>query len=270
MRSFGFFYKTFGIGLLVGVMFLPALVSAQSGPLGVQSADIQAEITSAGELQVKESIRYNFGGRQQTGFTRRLQIPDGGGIEIEAVSRDDLPENYRSTRAGDTLRITTGNQEIPLTGIHSYQFTYTIDGAVKRADDDPYVVWQVISGSNIAAQDITISLTAPFEISQAFCRVQEIDLGCPVDRIEQGVQAELSELPANRSVVFSVQLPSDGLPQEAINEVGENIWLYLAFIISMIALSGISYVAYRYLDTWVTSDSSDDDPTPERIDTLTS
>lgn len=242
----------------------------QTNAVGVQSANIRAELTSEGRLQVEETIQYNFGNRQTTGFTRRLWIPEGGSISIDTVRRDDLSEEYRSTRAGNVRRIITGDSEIPLTGTHTYEFIYTIDdGVVKFAGDQPKAVWQAVAGSQVPADDITIRLTAPFEISQASCRLQETDRGCPVDRIDDGVRARLEKLPADRSIILQADLPSDVFTSQTDETSGAGGWVFASIIIILLLLAGGSYGVY-YVYTYRSGSGHNKEPVPEHIDTLSS
>lgn len=271
MQISNLFRTITGFGVLAGLLLLPLVTVGQTTSVGVQSADIQARLTAEGTLQVEETIQYNFGSQQSSGFTRRLWVPDGGSVDIDEVRRDDLSEDFRSTRAGNVRRITTGSNNIPLTGEHTYQFTYTIDGAVSStASRGPQVKWQAISNSGVDADDITITLTAPFEITQADCRLQETDRGCPVTRVDEGVQAQLSELPANRSVVLRADLPSSvfALQTNSGEQKQGTTTLYTILIIGLLIFAASSYGIYRYLASKPVKDEQE--PVPDHIDTLSS
>lgn len=268
MRSIRSAYTIAGFVVLAGVLLAPSLVVAQAGPFGVQSADIQARLTPQGELEVEEVITYNLGSRDLTGITRRLRIPDDGGITVDSVRRDDLSEKFRFTRAGDVYRLTTGSSEIPLSGLHTYRLAYTIDGVVKSTENGSQIVWEAIAGSEVAAEDITIRLTAPFQLSQASCRVTETDRACPVDSIEGGVGARVSELPESRSLILQADLPSDTFAQEndkTNRESGQSYFGITLFVLFLLA--GGSFGGY-----YVFADGSgnNEEPVPDHIDSLSS
>ncbi len=270
MQISNLFRTIAGYGVLAGLLLLPLVAVGQASSVGVQSADLQAQLTTEGTLQVEETIQYNFGNQQLSGFTRRLWVPDGGSVGVDSVRRGDLSEDFNSTRAGNVRRITTGSSDIPLTGEHTYQFTYTVDGAVTSTGSGPQISWQAISESGVDADDITITLTAPFEITQAACRLQETDRGCPVTRVDEGVQAQLNELPANRSVVLRADLPSSALALPANGEQeGGSATLYAILVVGLLILAASSYGMYRHVANKPTADKKEE-PVPDHIDTLSS
>lgn len=269
MRGVSFAYTIAGMFVLAaGVMLAPSDVLAQTGAFGVQSADIQARLTPQGSLQVEEIITYNLGNRDLKGITRRLRIPKDGDITVNSVRRDDLSEKFRSTRAGDVYRLTTGNSEIPLSGVHTYQLMYTVDGVVQSTENGSQISWEAIAGSQVGSEDITVRLTAPFQLSRASCRVTETDRGCPVDRIEGGVRARLGELPKDRSLIVQADLPPGIFAQEDTSENQERGQSYLGItMLALLLLAGGSFGVYY---VFAGKSGNNDEPVPDHIDSLSS
>lgn len=254
-----------GLGLLI-IFATPLTVVGQADSSGVLSADISGEVTESGQLLVTERIQYDLGPQKQTGFVRRLQAPSDGSITIDSVARDGLEEAYRTTRAGKSLRVITGDPDIAISGEHTYTIRYSVDGAVQSGSSGQQVVWPVIRAGNVTAENITITLSAPERVSSAVCSFGT-QSGCPVDRTDSGIRAAIDELPSNQSVVVRADLPAgavDAAPAQQQNESNQG-WIII-ILASLAFLALVSFGAY-YVAFKVGSQEQTES-VPEHIDSL--
>ena len=118
---------------------LPSLALAKS--YRVHAIDVDAEITSRGELLVKESMTYRFNGDFSYAF-REIPLADGESISDIRLSEngryyeetgDERPSSFNVHRWNSGLKITwyyrASNEE------RRFVLTYTVSGVVKRYSD---------------------------------------------------------------------------------------------------------------------------------------
>jgi len=257
----------FGLGLFCVLILMPFITVGQTNPTGVLSADISGELDESGQLRVTEIIRYDLGSQETTGFARRLSVPAGGDITINNVQREGLEEQYRTTRAGRSIRIVTGDPEIPISGEQTYRFEYTIDGVIESGDTGAQVVWPVVQASAQPAENIVISLRAPDEIDSAFCQIGQ-QSGCPVERIAADtMQASIEELSARRSVTMRADILADVTPQNTTSDSSSNSAWYIIFGVLGV-ITTISFGAYYLIAGDKKGSASRQTTTPDRIDSL--
>jgi hypothetical protein len=257
----------FGLGLFVALILTPLVAVGQTNSTGVVSADISGELTESGQLQVTEIIRYDLGPQQTTGFARRLAVPTGGDITINSVQREGLEEEYRTTRAGRSIRIVTGDPKIQISGEQQYRFKYTIDGVVESSDAGTQAVWPVVQASAQSAEDIVISFRAPADIDSAFCQIGQ-QSGCPVERISADtVRATIEEFPARQPVTLRADIPADVAPQNTSSNSSSNSTWYI-ILGALGTIAAISFGAYYLIAGNKRASMSEQTPTPDRIDSL--
>lgn len=255
------------LGILGAVLIPAATTQAQVAQPGIKEMHASAQLTRDGQLEVTERLTYDFGDQPQTGFVRRLQVPEPGRISVRSVTRDGLEENYRTVRAGRTKRVTVGTEGITVSGKHTYTFSYTVTGVTRSGENTFQFVWPVVAGTDMPAESITINLQLPDSAESVSCRIQVRNKGCPVDNTADGFRATADRLKPGDSLVIRAELPESAIAGSLNNSRSTPAWPY-----------GIGLGVFVVFGWWwlhsrlYTNDTrpAPEPETPERIDTLSS
>lgn len=99
---------------------------------------IDVDIRANGDVQIFETITYNFGNLEKHGIFREIPVRDkldSGDywvhpIEVNSVSRDGTTEKYSESQDGYWTSLMIGDPNVFISGIHTYQIQYTVIGAL--------------------------------------------------------------------------------------------------------------------------------------------
>ncbi|MGQ7792231.1 DUF2207 domain-containing protein [Faunimonas sp. B44] len=137
---------------LIPLLFLLAAGGARAAEQ-IERFDSRIEVAADGVLRVTETIRVRAEGRDiRRGIYRDfpLAFEDAEGrrrevtFEINSVRRDNGPEEYRTERRGDAIRIYAGRSDVLLQpGEYTYIFSYTTGRQVRWPDGKPELYWNV-------------------------------------------------------------------------------------------------------------------------------
>jgi len=99
---------------------------------------IDVSISANGEVQIVETITYDFGNFEKHGIFRELPVRDkldSGDywvhpIEVNSVTRDGTTEKYSESQDGYWTSLMIGDPDVFVTGVHTYKIDYTVIGAL--------------------------------------------------------------------------------------------------------------------------------------------
>jgi uncharacterized membrane protein len=139
------------IALGIGIGWAgPAAASARS--FSIDRFDVDATVTPDGSMDVVEHLTYTFDGVYNTG---EREIPDGGGYDIVGMQAsengepaeiiDPNPSSFKWSLDGAS-------------GTHTYDLTYTVEGAVDVYTDVGELYWKFVGTDfpDVAKVDIEI------------------------------------------------------------------------------------------------------------------
>lgn len=114
------------------------------------TADI--EINPDASVSITEEIQYNFEEAERHGIFRDIPISyetDVGNrrifMEVIEVLQDGEPAQFKETREGSNKRLRIGDPNETITGVHTYEITYVVRGALNYFDDGmAELYWDVV------------------------------------------------------------------------------------------------------------------------------
>lgn len=204
------FFKTFGVSF-VGFLFLlhsPLLVQAQETS-GERIASFASDITIQpdGEVQIVETITYDFGDNERHGIFRTIPLgftakgqPGHTTIDVESVTDERGAGLTYDVTSDDPVNIKIGDADTLITGVHTYVITYVVRAGVGFFDAYDELYWNITGN----AWDVPIeSVRATFHLP-ASVPAQDLKLaqycGRPGDQSSCGA----FDHPSGDTVVFSM------------------------------------------------------------------
>jgi len=183
--------------LAVGaVVLLVAASGAQAGgrpqSLGIEQItayDSNVRIRHDGSLLVRETIHYDFGVVPHHGIFRdipdRFDYPKKDNTDrvtpisvLSVRASAGTPAQYEtseessneSTGSRGFLRVKIGDPDRTITGEHTYEITYRVQGALNGFRDHDELVWNAVgTGWTVPIARATAQVTAPAEIPRVAC-----------------------------------------------------------------------------------------------------
>jgi hypothetical protein len=148
---------------LFGLLALSAAVLPQSasasGDGEVTAFDVDVTITSAGDVEVVETIVYNLGAEPRHGFTRTLSA--SGGLRGVSGAALDSPVPVHIDDVGDKTIVRIGDFDgaPTLSGEHTFQVTYTYTQAVVDRGRGPVYSAEIVGSEwDVPIEETTVSL----------------------------------------------------------------------------------------------------------------
>jgi uncharacterized membrane protein YgcG len=145
--------------------------------------DVNIMIEDTGDLLVTETIDYDFGVVPRHGIFRDIPVrySDYVGkkehfdriyrLDVESVrATEGTPAEYTVENAGGSKRIKIGDPDRTITGEHSYEITYRIEGALTGFEDHDELYWDAIGEDwAVIIQHISVTVEAPADITEVAC-----------------------------------------------------------------------------------------------------
>lgn len=145
--------------LLVGFAVLtPSLNATAFAVESISSFSVEATLNKNGQLDVKESITYDFGTANRHGIFRTIPtaLPQVASswlkkrvivIENVAVLKDgyDIPFTLKE---GSDIEVKIGDPNLTITGPHTYEINYTVDGALFTYETGEVELYWNVTGTN--------------------------------------------------------------------------------------------------------------------------
>jgi uncharacterized protein (TIGR04222 family) len=170
--------------LALAVVSIGALATAATARAGaletIRSYDVDITVQPDGDLAVVETIVYDFGSTQHHGIFRdiptRLHYNDTYDrltpLRVDSVTDGSgTPLQYTIGDAGDgKTEIKIGNPDQLVTGVHEYQITYTVQGALNGFPNRDELYWNAIGDEwDVTIQRATVRVSTPGAITGVAC-----------------------------------------------------------------------------------------------------
>ncbi len=152
---------------------------AEAGSEHIASYRVDALIEADGTVQIREAIRYDFGGDRRHGIYRDIpylqpvhpgqdrEFPVTG---IRVASPDGTPDQTAVSRGGGQLRIRIGSPDQTITGTHTYVITYQVRRALTLVRGHAQFSWNLVGDAwTVPISGITAQVRAPGRIISAAC-----------------------------------------------------------------------------------------------------
>lgn len=165
---------TFGNLLFVSfLLFLPALAHAEE----ITHFEESITVVSDGTIRVVERIVYDFASEVRHGIFRTIPIiktNEEGKKFILDFSNFSVEDRFSKTISDGTVTLKIGDPDKTITGVHTYDISYAVSGALTYFSDHDELYWNVTGDQwdvPIDAAVATIELPAevPKEHLRASC-----------------------------------------------------------------------------------------------------
>ena len=187
--------RLLALGVALLVCLAPA-AHAQSGGERITSYRFSAVIGDDGDLQVTETIEYDFGSAQRHGIFRdiptRLTYDDRYDriyrLHDVTVSSETAPDDVvREDGPGGTTRLRIGHPDRTITGRHVYRISYRLEGGLNAFEDHVELYWNAIGAQwEVPIDDAIAEVVAPVAFDRAICftGVQGSQLPCEQSTVD--------------------------------------------------------------------------------------
>lgn len=242
------------IGVLCA-LFIPSITLAAES---IPQFDAVYTVHANGQVEVTETIVYDFGANERHGMFRVLSTepPQPASkwyksrfvtIDIESVQRDGEREPYTVTESGDAVRIKIGDADRTLTGRHTYTLSYTLIGALSFGPDGTELYWNATGDQwevPIDMARVTLVDTGSLFLSARACYVGVVGdtSTCTITDTEGGVVFSASELLPGEQLTVAHALD----PERVRATSEERLNLLLVPIAGSLLIVGLSVWWYRF------------------------
>ncbi len=164
----------------LGVVGPPS--GAQGSGERIESFDAQLTVNPSGTVSVVETIRYNFGFNARHGIIREIPTrfvyePDDRydrvtPIALGSVSTpgSDAPGEYTVETTDGVMAVKIGDPDRTITGVHTYEIRYTIEGALNSFADHDELYWNITgNGWTVPIDSTTAEVRTPAPTTQVGC-----------------------------------------------------------------------------------------------------
>jgi uncharacterized membrane protein len=160
---------------LVGLLAVPA--TAQSGQEVIHDYTVHIQILADGDLQIRETIDYDFGTTSHHGIFRTIptRFPyDEANDRIypldDVTAQSDAPDDVDVSEEGGFTKIRVGDPDVEISGRHTYTLTYRVEGALNGFPDHDELYWNAIGDEwQAAIEHARVTVTAPASIQRVRC-----------------------------------------------------------------------------------------------------
>jgi len=216
--------------VLASILLLGGLALAPAGPVGAQGFvfestpryDVDITIEPSGSILVTETIVQDFGSNERHGIYRdvpeRLRYDETYDrvypIDVRSVQTSTgTPDDLHTEHVGGFLRIRIGDPDVTITGRHTYEIAYRVQGAMNGFDTHDELYWNAIGAEwqqDVGRSTVTVSGPAPITQVACFAGLYGSTGGCERAEIVGG-DAVFSQrsLPAYNALTVVVALPPD-------------------------------------------------------------
>jgi uncharacterized membrane protein YgcG len=147
----------------------------------IPSYGVDIQIDPDGSIEVVETITYDFGSTPHHGIFRDIPTavpyePDDRyervfPLHVESVTSATAPDRYVVEDAGGGLtRIRIGDPDQEITGVHTYEIRYVIEGTLNTFDDHLELNWNTVGDQWAVWIDrVDVTVEAPVSIERVAC-----------------------------------------------------------------------------------------------------
>ncbi|MBC7581404.1 DUF2207 domain-containing protein [Aeromicrobium sp.] len=139
------------LGFVLSVVLASSMVSSVAADANNFTIDTFAADYTLGQddpqgtLTIQEQITITFAGYNHGIFraipTKYNSMPQH--VQVKAVTRDGVPENYTTSTSNDNKVIKIGDADRTITGVHRYNIEYKVQNVIRFVGDTAQLDWNV-------------------------------------------------------------------------------------------------------------------------------
>ena len=247
------FKSMFSVALLV-LLLAPVSVFAEV----IRSFGTEMNVRADGSVTVTETITYDFEDTERHGIYRIIPTdhPQAAhawytyrfvDIELDQVRMDGEPVPFSDESRGSEFMVRIGDADRTITGLHTYEITYTVDGALFDGGDIHELYWNVTGNEwEVPIESVRTIVSMP---TGAYTGSATCYLGgrgsterCAVAETENVVEFQGSSLAPYEEVTIALGLNPDVVALSVREEL-RMVWFML--VAGIILLLGGIYTIYR-------------------------
>jgi uncharacterized membrane protein YgcG len=208
------------------VLVLPG-ASAGAG-LNERITDYRSEITVErdGTIEVHETIAYDFGVVPRHGIYRTIPVrtSDSGKDGYDRVfpstvvsvrASEGTPAQYTVEEDAGNERIKIGDPDRTITGEHTYDIVYRVEGSMNAFADHDELVWNAVGTDwSVPIERASATVRAPADIQRVFCTTGQYGSLALCDTAgSSGSTAEFANSPLGpyEGMTFTIALPKGAI-----------------------------------------------------------
>ncbi|SDZ83172.1 Predicted membrane protein [Bowdeniella nasicola] len=169
---------------------LPA-ANGNPGDDVIDHLDVEIQLNSSGDANIRETYRWDFGQRRGLGFYRTLVTkmgysPDPDKIRVYEVSGEHVSSAsgapagvWRESESRGLLKLSIGapdGSDDRVTGIQTYTLTYQVKGAINAIKEGDNAgleefYWNIFDNLDVPARSIDVTVSGPAEVKDISCFV---------------------------------------------------------------------------------------------------
>jgi uncharacterized protein (TIGR04222 family) len=155
--------------------------AAAAGTEHISRYDVDVTIQRNGDIVVAETIDYDFGVVPKHGIYRdvptRFDYPPRENYDrvypldvLSVHASEGTPAQYEVSTEGDNERIKIGDPDRTISGAHTYEITYRVEGAMNGFVDHDELVWNAIGTQwSVPIDSANVAVHAPAAILGVNC-----------------------------------------------------------------------------------------------------
>lgn len=212
------------------VVLLPAQAASagtrtQSFGEHISSYGVTLAVQKSGELEVQETIAYDFANLERHGIVRyipeRLRYNDKYDrvytiSDFSVTSPDGAPTDVTTSHQNDNVVYKIGDPNQTITGAHTYVLKYRVGGAIQRFSDHAELNWNAIgTGFTVPIDRAAVTLSMPVDITKVACYSgpQGSQLPCAsATKSRHDATYTADSLSADNGVTVVAAVPRSALP----------------------------------------------------------
>jgi uncharacterized membrane protein YgcG len=218
----------FGVG--------PAGARAWADPgEAVTAFDAVAVAGAAGDLQVTETIRYQFAGTAHHGLLRELHSDQVTALRVDSPT--GAPAGSTVTASGDYTTIRVGDAARTVSGTQTYVLRYTLGGVF----DADALRWDFVgNGWQVPVQRAAVRITAPRAASTRHCAAP----GCTITASGATAVVTAGPLAPGNGLLVTLDYPAGTVGGSAS---GSSFLAWLQLVLVLGVLGGLGWLVARVL-----------------------
>lgn len=160
------------ISIFAGLLLFPQAVHAEE----ISRYEETITVVSDGTIVIGESIRYDFGDEDRHGIFRTIPTTktNAEGKKFVLTFSDFSVEanQFTKTTSGENLILKIGDPDKTITGIHTYDISYAVSGALTYFSDHDELYWNVTGNDwQIPIDAVITRIELPAEVANDDLRV---------------------------------------------------------------------------------------------------
>lgn len=234
----------------------------------IDTFDIDVLVTPSTDLEISETIVYDFEGEQRRGIFRDIPVRDYLDddssrvyeVVVSSVSRDGNAEPFELSDEGDYLRVRIGDPDVEITGAHTYEIDYTVRNGLttytqEEADSigiaeieagDVELYWDFVGGGwEVPIDQARVSVQGPATALayQCFVGFTGSTLPCTVESESDPTVFSASRLYSGDALTGIVAFPGEAFtsPVEVVTEASQGARIALGILIGFF-LAGLAII----------------------------